>query len=294
MNMKLCLIVLLLLLFPVTVRADIAPKERVDLFFENMPDESFYVTLLSSEVSSGPYTVFSEEDSDSRYREGDKDYDIWKAFVSYEDRDEFHFLQYFEKGSDTGHFEWFSRCPYTFKVLLYFPESGSYAVSEQIYTQYAFDSNFTVDLSGVDGMEDVMLDAGRIQKSNDYTGEWASAAARMGATVILELLAGLLFGYWTKRDIRLIVLVNVLTQVLLNILLVFVSIHRGPYAFVFHYIWTELLVLVIEAFIYQKWLGPAAEAAEKKSRKPIAYAVVANLFSFGMGLVLMRLLPGVF
>ncbi|MCH1983931.1 hypothetical protein MCG98_15280 [Ruminococcus sp. OA3] len=291
---KLLMIVIFIMLFPVTVQADVAPKRQVNIAFENMPETVFYATLISPVPCTGRYGPTAKDGGYDLYDSDDREYDIWKAFAEFGDEDGMLFQQCFEKCSDSGQFRWFERPPHRFKILLYFPESDNYAVSDKIYSQYAFYSNFVVDLNGVDSSEAMVLGSETIQKSNNYKPEVTSAAACMAATIILELLIGLLFGYRTGREIKIIIITNVLTQLFLNILLVTLEIHQGPWAYIFHYIWMEVLITGTEAVVYRECLGTSISNGTKKGKKPVVYAVAANLFSFGTGLIFMGVLQKVF
>lgn len=76
--------VLLMLSFPLTAHADIGPKPSVQVTFTGMdPDALCYGTLLSERDSTGPSYVWDGEEASARYPDGE--YEIWKAFVDYED-----------------------------------------------------------------------------------------------------------------------------------------------------------------------------------------------------------------
>ena len=55
--MFLC-IIMVVLLFPMTVNADMGPKASVRIQFEHMGDELCYGTLLSKEKSTGPASAW--------------------------------------------------------------------------------------------------------------------------------------------------------------------------------------------------------------------------------------------
>ena len=55
--MFLCMI-MVVLLFPMTVNADMGPKASVRIQFEHMEDELCYGTLLSKEKSTGPASAW--------------------------------------------------------------------------------------------------------------------------------------------------------------------------------------------------------------------------------------------
>ena len=78
--MFLCMI-MVVLLFPMTVNADMGPKASVRIQFEHMGDELCYGTLLSKEKSTGPASAW-----DGRTESAQKEYmdpGIWEIFVNY-------------------------------------------------------------------------------------------------------------------------------------------------------------------------------------------------------------------
>ncbi len=118
-------------LLPMFVFADIGPKPSVVINFENMPDEPYYVTLLSEKESTGPYSAALTE-KDMKYDENYTDYDIYLKFLEYEDEDGYYFLQYFDECTDTNSYTWGYYPPDKFKVLIYFPTSDTFMVSEDV------------------------------------------------------------------------------------------------------------------------------------------------------------------
>lgn len=60
MGIAVFFLVFLLFVFPVVVFADMGPKPSIDIMFENL-NQRIYVTLLSEDKSTGPYSVFDEE-----------------------------------------------------------------------------------------------------------------------------------------------------------------------------------------------------------------------------------------
>ena len=96
-------------------------------------------------------------------------------------------------------------------MLCYFPETDTYAVSG-IYERYAFDTYYKVDLS-----EGSVLKA---KKNYDYTWETISLVARIVITILLEMGLAMMFGYRHKKQLRFLAAVNIVTQILLNILLI--------------------------------------------------------------------------
>ena len=155
LTILICL-VLAVSLFPITASADTGPKPSVRITFENLGDEECWGTLLSSKKSTGPSSAWDGNGEDARHNENpngqydwqDFGYDVWKAFVDYDEKDDYYFLQEAWQINETKELAWTYYPPNEFKILLYFPETEEYAVSG-VYERYAFDSYFTVNMDGV-------------------------------------------------------------------------------------------------------------------------------------------------
>lgn len=286
LTILLCVIITISLL-PLTARADMGPKPSVNLQFEGLVGETYYVTLLSQTKSTGPYSAGSES-VPPEYMLGDEralGQSAWTAFQAYRDTDGFYFLQYFARSNNAQDFMWGYYPPSTFKVLVYFPHTDTFLVSG-IYTRYAFDSYYAVKIQN--DSEPATLS---LQKNYDYSWEMISLAARIAGTLAIELVIAFFFGLNRKKTFGFIILTNILTQTVLNVLLNISNYSYGSMAFVFHYVWMELLVFGIEAAVYsvsfkkkggiQKWVAPV-------------YALTANIASFAVGLLIAKLVPGIF
>ncbi len=285
-NFLLLFVCTAIMFFPAAiVYADMGPKPSVQIKFTGMEGEEYYGTLLSLYDSTGPASVWDGKEENARYDEGE--YQIWKTFVEYKDADEFYFLQEWWKCSENQELKWIYRPPSTYKILLYFPGRDEFYVSP-IYTQYAFDSYYTVDLSKL--AENPVLIA---EKSYDYTWEIISLVVRIILTILLELAIALLFGYREKRQILFLAAVNVITQVILNIWLNYVNYTSGSMRFGFAYIFGELFVLIFEAIIYCCLIGRFSKKSERHT-KAVCYAIVANVVSFFVGYWLAEKIPGIF
>lgn len=285
--------VLLTALLPLTVRADTGPKPSVRITFENLRDEVCYATLLSEESSTGPQSVWDGDEE--HIRDNGLGMDIWRAFADYKDDDGFFFLQCAWEVRTSGQLAWTYFPPETFKILLYYPESDEFAVSG-ICKRYAFDSYFTVDAAQRDQETVPTTGAYRmtaVRRSYEWGHELVSFAARVLITIAAEMAVALLFGIRGKRACGFLLAVNAGTQLLLNIALNLVNYRSGELAFVFTYIWLELFVFVAEAVAYSCLL-PRRTGVRRGKWYYILYALAANAVSFGAGLAIARLLPGIF
>lgn len=275
----------MVMLFPIGVNADTGPKPSVRIKFENMGDELCYGTLLAKEESTGPARVWngSEEDINLNF----VDRDIWEAFVNYEDSDGYYFLQWAWLVSDTKELSWTYYPPNEFKVLLYYPETNTFMVSD-VCKRYAFDTYYTVDMDGIEIGSikyDENLSSNQrldMHKSYEFKNEVKALVCRMLITVVVEALIGLLFKFRNK-ELLYILFINVITQIILNVLL---NIYTG-FGYYFVYLSLELLVFAIEAIFYCLMF-------KKKKGYCVFYALVANIVSFVIGLYLANLFPGLF
>ncbi len=294
-----CLLICMLYLsafLPMTADADTGPKASVCIKFENMGDVLCYGTLLSEKPSTGPSSVW-DGNEESAYHNGNERYsylditeDIWRAFVGYEDSDGYYFLQEtIWKVNETKEIDSRYYPPQKFKILLYYPETKTFAVSG-ICERYAFDTCYTVDMAGAD-----VGAAGRLNARRTYQWqqETVSLAARIVITIAIEMGIALLFGFRGKKVLLLLAAVNTATQIVLNVLLNFINFRSGYVAFVRGYIGLEFAVFAFEAVLYVFLMRKFTEKA-----KPvwfyIVYALAANAVSFGAGLAIAEILPGIF
>ena len=271
---------------PITARADIGPKPSVQIEFTGIEGVTYYGTLLSEHKSTGPASAWDGNSEHADYQPGDEGYEIWLKFVEYEDTDGYYFLQWWWDCSENNQLNWGYYPPSPFKILLYFPETDSFYVSP-VYERYAFDSYFTVDLS------DYLSEALAADRSYDYTWEIISLVARIVLTIALELGIALLFGYREKKVFAFLAVVNVLTQVTLNVALNIINYNSGSMSFTFSYGLYEVFVFAIEAIAYALLLKKFSGKEQKRGRA-IGYAFVANAASFAFGLWLAHLIPGIF
>lgn len=304
LTILICL-VLAVSLFPITASADTGPKPSVRITFENLGAEECWGTLLSSEPSTGPSSAWDGNENNARHNENpngqydwqDFGYDVWKAFVDYDEKDDYYFLQEAWQINETKELAWTYYPPNEFKILLYFPETEEYAVSG-VYERYAFDSYFTVNMDGVklsvDYNEELSSDE-RINAYNSYNYrvEILALIARIIITIIIEMAIALAFGYWEKKQLLLLAGMNAGTQIILNVLLNIINYNSGRIAFVLFYILFEIIVAIIEAVVLLVFLNKIS-ITQRKRWLMVVYVILANVVSFWSGLYLADWLPGIF
>lgn len=279
----------------VTASADIGPKPSVRITFEGVEKGTeYYGTLLSERKSTGPASAWDGVEGNERHY--NYSYELWKTFADYTDKDGYYFLQEVWDCTGINQLNWTYYPPSPFKILLYFPETDTYLVSD-IYERYAFDSYYTVNLAD---LTENMLSASSdkdaaivAEESYNFTWEIISLVARIIATILLELAIAFIFGYREKKAIRFIAVVNILTQVSLNVALNIINYNMGSMAFTFFFIVLELAVFAAEAVVFALMLKRFTDNGKDKARST-AYAFVANAASFAIGLWLSHIIPGIF
>lgn len=283
--------------FPIPAFADTGPKPSVIVTFQGIKQKNCYVTLLAKEKSTGPHSIYNPADGQNKDT-GDAP-EIWQKFVDYKDADGYHFLQFYQKLGSDGVFKWGYHPPQEFKILMYSQDDNRFTVSRETYQPYAFKSYFTVDASSLNasssGVSSVQSGVViRAVKSYNYEKERWSLLARTIITIVIELLIALPFGYRAKRQLGFLALVNVATQLILNVLLNVVNYKQGWLAFSLTYILLELVVFAIEAVVYKNSVTLLKYAVPGKEPHPVLYAFVANLASYVAGIFLAFRIPEIF
>lgn len=288
-----CVLTVLLALLSIPVSADMGPKASVTVNFEGLGDRVCYATLLSDKKQDGPYCVWDGGDENGvndRNYNGGLEYGIWKAFVDYNECDGYYFLQRAWRIDKEKSLTWGYIPPDNFRILLYFPDSGEFAVSSHCI-RYAFHTYYTVDMSNYTAGSGKLPSPAR---SYRYGNEILSLIARIVLTIAIELTIALLFRYKSRRQIKTVLITNAVTQIALNVMLNIVNYHAGWLAFILIYVNAELAVFFIEAVIYAAILPEPADGEKPRRFKAVLYSLAANTASFAVGLVIAKLIPGIF
>lgn len=285
----------LLLLLMSTVSADMGPKPSVNIEITGI-SEPCWGTLLSERDSTGPYTSVKNEPErrgeERSWAGGRTSADAWDAFSAYEEiePDGYYFLNFLDDCTD-GQLNWTYYPPQKFKVALWFPEENSMLVTGP-YERYAFDSYYTLDLTNVQPENGKLITGLTMERSYDMITELIGMGVRVVLTVLLEIAVAWLFRLRARGQLRLILGVNVVTQLLLNGFLNWYSYVNGTLFLTVLFLFGEILVLAVEGAVYSRWLPRLGE--KDAPCRPWLYAFCANALSCGAGLLLAHVIPGVF
>ncbi len=97
-------------------------------------------------------------------------------------------------------------------------------------------------------------------------------------TVLIEGLVALLWGLRGKKSFFLVLLVNVLTNPAAVLVYWLYQVYAGEHSLPVQVV-IELIVVTVEAYIYRSF----AEDDRFQVPRPIRLAILANVFSWGIG-----------
>lgn len=275
-----------------TAQANMGPKPSINITFKNMGDELCYCTLLFKNDGTGPGVW---DGSDEQIEHCGLDREIFLAFANYEDSDGFYFGQRASQCNESKSFTWpphYAYPPRTFKVLLYYPETKTFVVSG-IYELYAFDSNFSVNMKGVDIATTQAQPQLKLKNNYNYFKEIVTLICRVVLNVAVEMGVAWLFRFRGKKVWLCLLITNVATQLILNVILNVVNYYDGLLTLVFVYFFAEFIVWFVESLTYSIALRKLGEP-KVPVWKSLLYAFVANVVSFVAGMALALYLPMLF
>lgn len=272
-------VALLVPMVAVTAYADCAPKPSVNV--DVLCAKNVIVTLLAEQERYGPNNTVKpgELPEDWQHYESDLEQMAWVRFRDYQDPDGYHFWGQMDwHGIDWGYYP-----PEQFKIAVYFPENDVLIVSEEIYETYAFHSDFRLWLQSVE-YTDGQIVSMDLKKDFDWMEEVWEFFVRVLLTLAVEFAVAWLMGYREKRHVKVVLSVNLVTQVILNVMLTIWYIFDGPMDAMIRLFLAEIVVLALESVIY----GRRLREDGKGTGKAVAYAVVANLSSLIAGWILIE------
>ena len=274
-----CAILLLAVSISVAL-ADTGPKPAVSVNVKNLGGATCYATLLSEREQYGPYCTTEIE---KRWDEMRAETAVWEAFAGYKDPDGFFFLQELWDLRYVPKYAWEYHPPRIFKVLLYWPDEGRFAVSE-ITEAKDFYSLFEVDASEVRFADGSNIGTIAVKPVDSYSYRIWAFVSRVIITLAVELLIALAFLFRTKREWLVIIATNILTQIALGIFAT-ISVVRGgrDMQFFVTLAFLEIGVAIIEAVVYILFLRKAS-GKKRGLWVYVVYALVANAASYFVGL----------
>lgn len=259
---------IIIFFIPQSVHADMGPKPSATIYVKNFKSQSYYLDLLTKDgvikyenfENHHVYTNDIKEMPFYKYNKGG-----WMAT---------HIRNSFLHGSLKGEYNEkkgfmvhrfsYRDVPNTFKIIVQY-ENGDLVVSDVI-TPKQFNAKVLLD-----------LETGKVTKVPLFSHDLIYFLSLILLTVILELIiAGLL----KFKRYRLIIKVNVLTQLILHSILVYMFDIISYKAWYMVFLMLELLVVTIEFYIYSFY------SKEYSKSKLLKYTLSANFTTFIIGLLM--------
>ena len=100
----------------------------------------------------------------------------------------------------------------------------------------------------------------------------------LACTIVIEVSIAFILGY-RRKDLINVLLVNVLTNPLLNSSIVAINVYWGLKARNICLYIFEILVVIVEGFIYQKYL-------DRRKINGYILSLILNIASYGLGLLI--------
>jgi hypothetical protein len=280
-------------LFAVPISASAVPYgvmglDSVSVYFQNMKQKNVYVTLLAEETSTGRWKTENPDHQESN------EY-VWHKFHDYHDPDGYHFLQYYHKLGENSTFTWNGYTPKKFKILLYFRDYDTFAVSRETYLkQPGATAKLAVDASVFGNGPVVNGTTFTAEEDYDFKSNAVSLCVIILAAIAIKLLIALPFGYRKMPQFIFIAAVNVLTQIVLYVLMLRTDFLDGSIRMVASSLILVLLLFEIEAVIYSRVPIFTKYAKPERKLHPVLYSLTANAASYLAGLGLFFAFPQFF
>lgn len=240
------------------VHADTGPKPSLTVTVRGLEERGdYYIAIFASTESYGPYSLGDEWSND----------DVHKVFTEYQDPDGYYYLGMSTTSASGNSIHIGYWPPENFKVVVY-------VVAEKLYISSApaersvFDTEMLFTVEG---------DHGTLEDISSMENQLLYGAACMAATVIIETLLALLFGY--KDKLVPIIITNIITNSLLHLLLAVADYTSGLLVFYIFYVILEVAVLIIEFVVY-------CFAVKGNKLKLFVYTLLANVITFFVGFYL--------
>ncbi|MCK4551650.1 MAG: hypothetical protein KAU02_01940 [Tenericutes bacterium] len=261
-------------------------NNEVDFNFDLLIDNN---SLLSQNQIDQALIRIASGDYDYEYN--DTAFLIYMA--SYQDSEGFvsnllygnpEFYRTYDYDDDRGYIAtMYLNVPKEFKALLY--TDTEVIITSELIIMSQFDFRLTFDLVDVDmsiNQNNVGVVSGYIGNPWGNLTTWVNFLLRLILTLGIELGVLYLFGFKKKSTYIFVTLMNVVSQILLNIALIaaFYNNPSGGYNYIFTFIIGEFVVFTLELVIISIFVK------EHRLFKKIEYSLCANTASLVIGLLL--------
>lgn len=252
----------------IPVQADVGPKPKTIINIAGIEGE--YVAAFASKEAYGPnfdYQFWCDNYKDSEYN-----YIKYNPIMEYSDGDGFKWITTYYKCEGDSEIGFYYYRPNIFKLVIY-KDDKLYKVTDEIEC-YAFTSKYEINFNANNQTI-------KIKNTYPYFKEVLLFILRISITLAIEIGLFIIFRLYTKRNILVVGITNIITQVLLNIILNLELYFKGSLSTILLYILLEVIILIIEPIIYIIF------TRNKNKFLVLLYGILANILSFVIGVLLL-------
>lgn len=259
---------IIILTVNIPIQADMGPKPKTIINITGIEGE--YVAAFASKKANGPnidYQQWCEY-----FKDNESFYIKYNPIMEYSDEDGYKWITtYFKcEGKSEVRFNYYR--PKEFKLVIY-KDDKLYKVTDEINC-YAFTSKYEINFN--ESNQTI-----KIKNTYPYFKEILLFILRLSITLAIEIGLFFLFRLYTKRNILVVGITNIITQVLLNIILNLELYFNGSLSAILLYILLEFIILIIEPIIYVIF------TRNKNKFLVLLYGILANILSFIIGAILL-------
>lgn len=269
------------LAFSINASADTGPKPYITIEIEGNT-KGMYMTLLSYDDYRGPWRAYKEDYENYKHYK-DNELIAHQNFIEYEDGDGFYYIQYVESIEDNK-FNWGYYPPDKFKILIYDLDNDSFITDNKIYQKDEFGTVFKLTLNDTNFS---------VKKLNTFIDDLLGFFVRLVICLAIEIVIALIFGF-RRLELIPILIVNLITQILFNILLTSYIYFNGFQIMMLIpiYIFSEFLILFFEIMGNSfgiRYVDNKYGYEMKTGFRIILYTIVANIVSLIGGFIIITL-----
>lgn len=244
----------------ISVNADMGPKPAT--YIDIVGIEGEYVAAFVAKEARGPNTDYED------WLHSDQKNPEYHPIIEYKDNEGYKWIERYFMCNGDSQIKYTYYAPNEFKIVIY-KNDKLYKVTDVI-EMYAFRTYLKIDFSG---------DNIKIIKTYPVFKETIQFLLRVVITLAIELGLYFLFKLHSKRNFKIVLIVNIVTQLLLNIIINISTFYHGElYALIILFL-VELGIFIIEPSLYLILL-------KDKNKFLIAlYGIVVNIISFILGVI---------
>ena len=227
-------VLVFLLIFSIgttTVSADMGPKPASYITIKGI--EGDYVACFAAKEAWGPNFDYET------WIEYEMDYLQYNPIMEYKDDEGFKWITHYYECSGKDEISFTYYCPNEYKIVIY--QNGQFLIATEALEMYAFATYYEIDFSTgtVTTPQDI-----KVTKTYDYFDEVLNLIIRIVLTLAIEIGLFYLFRLYTKRNFMVVLIVNLITQIFLNVAVNISLYNSGSLSALFLLFGLEFIILI--------------------------------------------------